>query len=183
MDMHQYRDQARQDTEANATRQLEAQWVAKGGQPGTMPSVVPVADPNIDPVGRELVATLGRFDIVPGGAEQLAKLWRDDFSEVNGAVQTKDGKSPGEVIQARLTSAEFANFSPTGGPKNLGQAIILQIRQREHEARLKAAQTTGTDQPLNLGQALANVYREQQAARQALDPAGLSVPRGFGAIK
>lgn len=65
---------------------------------------------------RELAAALAGQKIRPGTADQLMKLWRDDFEviDANGRyeVRSKDLKTPAQVAAERLASPEWDHFVP-----------------------------------------------------------------------
>ncbi len=105
----------------------------------------------------ELVRALASQPLVPGGAEQLAQLWRDQFLvEPQGNsfnVRSKDFRPVGEFIGALLDRPEYAHFlraqNPAGGtgggtgvqsvqtspanpipqvePKNMSEAVLMQM--------------------------------------------------------
>ena len=72
---------------------------------------------------REIATALASQKLRPGAAEQLARLWRDDFEvlDSNGSyeVRTKDFKTPSQVAAERLASPEWDHFvlaDHRGGP-------------------------------------------------------------------
>ena len=119
-------------------------------------------------VGKELATALSNADLVPGAADQLARLWRDelDAKAVNGEwqVKTREGKSAAEFVKATLADSAYAHFVKAG---SRGGAGADATRAAETAQQLEA--------PRNLGEAIARVFN---ATRQA-QPDGLSRPRGF----
>lgn len=100
---------------------------------------------------RELAVALAGKPLVGGAAEQLIKLWRDDFDvcEEGGEYRiiSRDGRPVTKAVADRLTRPEFAHFclpSSRGGtgsregprdasvappaPRTLGEAIVAQWR-------------------------------------------------------
>jgi hypothetical protein len=107
----------------------------------------------------ELSKALASQPLVPGGAEQLTQLWRNQFQvEPQGEsfhVRTPTFQSVGDFVGAQLARPEYAHFlraqNPTGGtagttgahqaaptpaspaapttPKNFGEAIVLQMQE------------------------------------------------------
>ena len=105
----------------------------------------------------ELARTLASQPLVAGGAEQLTQLWRDQFLvEPQGnsfTVRTQDFRSVGDFITAQLARPEYSHFlraqNPRGGtgggtsvqstqtspansapqvePKNMSEAVLMQI--------------------------------------------------------
>lgn len=65
---------------------------------------------------RELAKALAGRPLVPGGAEQLIKLWRDDFDVIEQEgefkVSARDGRQVGQAVAERLSSPEYAHFCP-----------------------------------------------------------------------
>ncbi|MEO6808393.1 MAG: hypothetical protein ABI353_04705, partial [Isosphaeraceae bacterium] len=65
---------------------------------------------------RELAKALAGRPLVPGGAEQLIKLWRDDFDVIEEGgefkVSGRDGRRVSEAVAERLSSPEYAHFCP-----------------------------------------------------------------------
>ncbi len=63
---------------------------------------------------RELVTALVGKALVPGAADQLMKLWRDDFEVVDEVgttrVVARDGRGLGTVVSERLASSEYAHY-------------------------------------------------------------------------
>ncbi len=68
----------------------------------------------------ELARALGSQPLVPGGAEQLTQLWRDQFSvQVEGdtfAVRTASMQSVGTFVAERLALPEYAHFVRANNP-------------------------------------------------------------------
>ncbi len=109
---------------------------------------------------RELATALVGKPLVPGAALQLIKLWRDDFEVIDedGQIRilARDGRAVDKTIESRLAGTEFAHFclpSSRGGtsskgqnrssepgprpsgPKNLGEAVLLQWRETASKAQ------------------------------------------------
>lgn len=63
---------------------------------------------------RELAAALAGQKIRPGTADQLMRLWRDDFEVIDSGgryeVRSKDMKTPAQVAAERLASPEWDHF-------------------------------------------------------------------------
>lgn len=103
---------------------------------------------------RELATALSGQLLVSGAAPQLLKLWRDEFDvyEENGSyrVASRDGRGVGPVVSEWLASREYSHFclpaarggtgarnanrptqdgSNIGGPKNLGEAVVMKWRE------------------------------------------------------
>jgi len=103
---------------------------------------------------RELATALAGQPLVSGAAPQLLKLWRDEFDvyEENGIyrVASRDGRGVGPVVSEWLSSREYSHFclpasrggtgarnanrptqdgSNIGGPKNLGEAVVMKWRE------------------------------------------------------
>jgi hypothetical protein len=105
----------------------------------------------------EVSRTLAAHNLVPGGAEQLAHLWRSQFVvDAQGesfAVRTPTFQSVGEFVSQQLARPEYAHFlraSTQGGtatgqttqaaqtppagpipgpqPRNMGEAVILHMQ-------------------------------------------------------
>src|SRR4051812_31898284 len=102
---------------------------------------------------RELATALTGRPLVAGAADQLIKLWRDEFDvyEESGVykVSSRDGRTVGQVVDDRLASSEYSHFClptsrggtgardagrpssatpPPGAPKNLGESIVMRWR-------------------------------------------------------
>ncbi len=121
----------------------------------------------------ELSRALSSQPLVPGGAEQLTRLFRHEFMvETQGdsfSVRTPTFQSVGEFVSTQLAKPEFAHFvrsqnqggvagtmgahqtsptppaaaTPTPTPRTLGEAVILQMQKTRKEE---------PDPRLNLGQ-------------------------------
>ena len=105
----------------------------------------------------EVSRTLAAHNLVPGGAEQLAHLWRSQFVvDAQGesfAVRTPTFQTVGEFVSQQLARPEYAHFlraSTQGGrpparrsrrprrppparyrrpqPRNMGEAVILHMQ-------------------------------------------------------
>lgn len=61
----------------------------------------------------ELALAFSNHDLVEGSAEDLTKLWREDFEAVpdgdRWSVRAKDGRTVKEVVAERLTSQRYSN--------------------------------------------------------------------------
>jgi hypothetical protein len=103
---------------------------------------------------RELATALAGKPLVAGAANQLIKLWRDEFEayEDGGSykVACRDGRTIGQVVNDWLASPEYSHFclptsrggtgardanrpggntSPQGEPRNLGESIVMKWRE------------------------------------------------------
>lgn len=100
---------------------------------------------------RELLGALAGQPLLPGAAEQLLKLWREELDayEEQGVVRvaTRDGRTAAAAVAEWLARPEFAHFCqppsrggagaggvlrpipPPPAPRNLGEAVIQQWRE------------------------------------------------------
>lgn len=103
---------------------------------------------------RELALALAGRPLVPGAANQLVRLWRDEFVVTEHEagrfrVGTADGQPLAQAVDAWLSRPEYAHFSratarggtaapggtrtdPVGGsspPRTLGEALLQQWQQ------------------------------------------------------
>jgi hypothetical protein len=72
----------------------------------------------------EALAATG-LSLTKGASTQLLKLWRDDFEVVEASdgsikVQTKDWKTPAQVVKERLATEDYANFVLAGSKGGSG---------------------------------------------------------------
>jgi len=111
----------------------------------------------------ELSRTLAAHPLVPGGAEQLTRLFRHEFQvEAQGdsfVVRTPTFQSVSEFVSSQLARPEYAHFvrssnqggvaggtgahqtsptppanvQPPPAPKTLGEAVILQIQNSKKD--------------------------------------------------
>ncbi len=120
---------------------------------------------------RELATALAGRPLVPNAAEQLIKLWRDDFEVVNegGALEVlaSDGRKLAAAVAERLDRPEYAHFvlpSSRGGtrggsvvntptpptaptPRNLGEAVIQKWRNDSSLRKPEQGSTIGLGRP------------------------------------
>ncbi len=126
----------------------------------------------------ELARALGSQPLVPGGAEQLTQLWRDQFSvQVEGdtfAVRTASMQSVGTFVAERLALPEYAHFvranNPGGGAgtnQSAAQTVPTPAQNQMPES----------DANLNMGQAAIKFAMENKAKQG--DPR-LDANAGFG---
>jgi len=119
---------------------------------------------------KELATALSGRALVPGGAAQLIKLWRDDLEVIdeNGRtrVTARDGRGVEQAVAAWLASPEYAHFlrpssmggttprgdsrtarpgAPPSPPNNLGEAVLRRWRQEA------AATPANGDDAIGLG--------------------------------
>lgn len=108
---------------------------------------------------RELATALAGRPLVPGGAEQLIKLWRDDFDVVEEGgefkVSARDGKPVGQAVAERLSRPEYAHFCP---PTSRGGTASGPLGRPLPTAAASAS-------PRNLGERVIQQWRETAAAR------------------
>jgi len=119
----------------------------------------------------EISRVLAGMPLVPGGAEQLARLFASEFQvEPSGdsfAVRTPQFQSVGDHIAAQLGRPEFAHFlraqnpqGGTGGQNPAGQAAPTGPAQ---------TQTAAPEQPKTLADAVILTMRELKANEKTLD--------------
>ena len=118
---------------------------------------------------RELATALAGKPLIPGAASQLIKLWRDDFDvdDEGGEdrVTSREGRTVGQAVAERLSSAEYAHFCL---PKSRGGAGARDAN--------RPAATVAVNTPKNLGEAVLLNWRKEAATRTG-DP---SKPIGLG---
>lgn len=128
-------------------------------------------------------AIASRASLVPGASDQLARLWRDDFTVKVGedgrpALVARSGRAVDEEIRNRLAVAEFGHFHASGGRVGAGIA-------RESLARPTSPSSSSPGSPMAVpafesgrgrstaGELLIMAVREQLATRRAEgDPLG-----------
>jgi hypothetical protein len=114
---------------------------------------------------QELLTVLAGCSLMPGAAQQLVKLWRDelDCHEENGTIRvtSRDGKSVSEIVNERLRESEYAHFTRSqarGGPTQRGG---------ERQVSLTPA-------PKTLGESVLMQWQAQQRSGKPGGPAGLA---------
>lgn len=78
---------------------------------------------------RELATALANHTLVKGAAEQLSRLWADEFEVIELAdsyhVRSKDLKSPADWVKEKLSSEDYSHFVKAeargGGGTQAGQ--------------------------------------------------------------
>lgn len=131
----------------------------------------------------ELGRTLSAHNLVPGGAEQLATLWRSNFT-VNEegesfAVRAGTGQSVGEFVAAQLARPEYAHFlragSAHGGTQHPGA-------NPSAAAPASAPQAEQPPPPRNMGEAVI-LHMQQMQAKQGDAAMDMSLPMGLKAAR
>lgn len=124
----------------------------------------------------EVSRALAAHNLVSGGAEQLAHLWRSQFVvDTQGdsfAVRTPTFQSVGDFVSQQLARPEYAHFiraSSQGGTAT-GQTI--------QAAQTPPASPTPAAQPRNMGEAVILHMQSLQKA-QGDARANLSLPMGL----
>lgn len=113
----------------------------------------------------EMGRALAACNLVPGGADQLAHLWRDQFSAVNDngtyIVRTSTGQSPAEFAAAQLARPEYAHFvraqNPDGGTGG--------VQPGQQSAPSGTGSQQQPEQPKNLGEYVIRRMQNEIAAR------------------
>ena len=130
----------------------------------------------------ELSRALSACNLVPGGAEQLTQLWRNQFLvDAQGdsfAVRTPTFQSVGDFVHQQLARPEYAHFvrpqnpgGGTGGFQPAGQSLPS-----------TPANPAQTPQPKNMGEAVILHMQNMQKAQG--DPrANISLPMGLKAVR
>ena len=121
---------------------------------------------------RELTAALAGHALVKGAADQLARLWADEFEVIELGdryqVRSRDLKSVKDWIAERLGSEEYAHFvraEQRGG----GGSVGGQSRQ---------VVTPDSGRPVDLAEEIAAMLKAQQGQEQGYHPGmGLRVTR------
>ena len=128
----------------------------------------------------ELSQALTSYNLVQGGAEQLAHLWRSQFVvDAQGdsfAVRTPTFQSVNEFVSQQLARPEYAHFlrATTQGGTATGQTI--------QAAQTPPASPTPAPQPRNMGEAVILHMQGLQKA-QGDARANLSLPMGLKAAR
>lgn len=128
----------------------------------------------------EVSRALAGHNLVPGGAEQLAQLWRSQFIvDTQGdsfAVRTPTFQSVSEFVSQQLARSEYAHFvrASTQGGTATGQTI--------QAAQTPPANPAPAPQPRNMGEA---VILHMQGLQKAQGDArsNLSLPMGLRAAR
>jgi hypothetical protein len=128
----------------------------------------------------ELSRTLASHNLVQGGAEQLAHLWRSQFVvETQGesfAVRTPTFQTVGDFVTQQLARSEYAHFlrASTQGGTATGQTI--------QAAQTPPSNLAPAPQPRNMGEAvilhMQGIQKAQGDAR-----ANMSLPMGLKAAR
>jgi hypothetical protein len=128
----------------------------------------------------EVSRALTTYNLVPGGSEQLAHLWRSQFVvEAQGesfSVRTPTYQSVGDFVSQQLARPEYAHFlrASTQGGTATGQTT--------QAAQTPPAGPTATPQPRNMGEAvilhMQGVQKAQGDAR-----ANMGLPMGLKAAR
>ena len=124
-------------------------------------------------------ASLASQPLVPGGAEQLTQLWRNQFVvEPQGdsfTVRTPTFQSVGDFVQAQLARPEYAHFIRASNPGG-GTAGTTGAHQA---APTSPATPAAPVQPKNFGEAIILQMQESQK-NQPTDPRlNPAVPMGL----
>ena len=124
----------------------------------------------------EVSRALNAYNLVPGGSEQLAHLWRSQFVvEAQGesfSVRTPTYQSVGDFVSQQLARPDYAHFlrASTQGGTATGQTT--------QAAQTPPAGPTSNPQPRNMGEAvilhMQGVQKAQGDAR-----ANMSLPLGL----
>jgi hypothetical protein len=128
----------------------------------------------------ELSRALTSYNLVQGGAEQLAHLWRSQFvvdaQADSFAVRTPTFQSVNEFVSQHLARPEYAHFlrATTHGGTATGQTI--------QAAQTPPASPTPAPQPRNMGEAVILHMQGLQKA-QGDARANLSLPMGLKAAR
>jgi hypothetical protein len=128
----------------------------------------------------EVSRALTAYNLVPGGSEQLAHLWRSQFVvEAQGesfSVRTPTYQSVGDFVSQQLSRPEYAHFlrASTQGGTATGQTI--------QAAQTPPAGPTAAPQPRNMGEA---VILHMQGAQKAQGDAraNMGLPMGLKAAR
>jgi len=128
----------------------------------------------------EVSRALTTYNLVPGGSEQLAHLWRSQFVvEAQGesfSVRTPTYQSVGEFVSQQLARPEYAHFlrASTQGGTATGQTT--------QSAQTPPAGPTPAPQPRNMGEA---VILHMQSAQKAQGDAraNMNLPMGLKAAR
>jgi hypothetical protein len=128
----------------------------------------------------EVSRALTTYNLVPGGSEQLAHLWRSQFVvEAQGesfSVRTPTYQAVGDFVSQQLARPEYAHFlrASTQGGTATGQTT--------QAAQTPPASPSATPQPKTMGEAvilhMQGVQRAQGDAR-----ANMNLPMGLKAAR
>ena len=130
----------------------------------------------------ELSRALAACNLVPGGAEQLTQLWRNQFTvESQGdsfAVRTPTFQSVGEFVSQQLARTEYSHFvraqNPGGGTGG--------VQPSAQTPPSSPANPTQMPQPKNMGEAVILHMQGMQKAQG--DPrANMTLPMGLKAAR
>jgi len=125
----------------------------------------------------EVSRVLASQPLVPGGAEQLTRLWRSEFQvEPQGdsfSVRTPTFQSVGDFVSAQLARPEYAHFvraqNPGGGTGGLSPAT--------QTAPTQAAQAAAPVEPKTLSEA---VVLHMRSLEKTAPDARSNMGTGFG---
>ncbi len=123
----------------------------------------------------EVSRALGAYNLVQGGSEQLAHLWRSQFVvEAQGesfSVRTPTYQSVGEFVSQQLARPEYAHFlrAATQGGTATGQTT--------QAAQTPPASPAAAPQPRNMGEA---VILHMQGAQKAQGDARTNMGLALG---
>jgi hypothetical protein len=127
----------------------------------------------------EISRVLAGQPLVPGGAEQLTKLWRGEFTvEPQGdsfAVRTPTFQSVADYVADQLGRPEYAHFVRAQNPGG-GTGAVNPAGQSAPTAPAAAA---GPPQPKTLSDAVILAMQQQSAARGPND-GRVNPAAGFG---
>lgn len=118
----------------------------------------------------EISRVLASHPLVPGGAEQLTRLWRSEFAvEPQGdsfSVRTPTFQSVGDFAAAMLAKPEYAHFvrasNPSGGTGGASPA--------SQSGPTSPAQTAPVEQPKTLSDAIILTMQELGKNSPSLTP-------------
>ena len=125
----------------------------------------------------ELSKALASQPLVPGGAEQLTQLWRNQFQvEPQGEsfhVRTPTFQSVGDFVGAQLARPEYAHFvraqNPAGGTAGTTGA---------HQAAPTPASPAATHDAKEFGEAI--ILQMQEMAKEPAERSQTQPGRGHG---
>ncbi|MGP0063536.1 MAG: hypothetical protein ACLQGP_08060 [Isosphaeraceae bacterium] len=130
----------------------------------------------------ELSRALAACNLVPGGAEQLTQLWRNQFLvDAQGdsfAVRTPTFQSVGDFVHQQLARPEYAHFVRAQNPGG-GTGGLQPSAQTLPSATANPSQMP---QPKNMGEAVILHMQNMQKAQG--DPrSNISLPMGLKAVR
>jgi hypothetical protein len=129
----------------------------------------------------EVSRVLASQPLVPGGADQLMQLWRNQFVvEPKGdsfTVRTPTFQSVGEFVQAQLVRPEYAHFIRASNPGG-GTAGTTGAHQA---APTSPAAPAPPIQPKNFGEAIILQMQDAQKNQPSDPRLNISAPMGLNA--